>query len=153
MLQKKGGKMKKCKQCAKEFFSEKYFNNKKFCSKSCKNKYQMHCANPNKINLEMRGLSSGVVGTITELIVVADLLKKRYEVYRSLSPSCSGDIIAEKDKSKIFLKFEIRTGHRNNKNRLIFPQKSIRSDFLAIVIHEENKIIYLEYPSLKEIYL
>ncbi len=69
----------------------------------------------------------------------ADLIKKGYEVFRALSPSCSCDLIAKKG-SKI-LRIEVRTGQiYANTGRLSYPKKKIdeqNKDHYAIVINDQ----------------
>jgi len=131
---------KKCIICQQVFTPSKH--NQKFCSKECKDKFY------NRIST-FPHLPSATVGTIGELVVATDLLKKGYEVYRPLSPSCSADLLVEKEQ-KIF-KIEIRTGYIQKDGKLVYSHINIRASILAIVVHSENKIYYFEYPSNKEI--
>ena len=83
-------------------------------------------------------LSSGTVGAIGELMVSVDLMKKGYEVFRALSPSCSCDLAILKDKK--LLRIEVRTGyfaHPSEKQK-----QRHKADVLAVIIHKTNTIVY-----------
>jgi PD-(D/E)XK endonuclease len=71
------------------------------------------------------GLSPGKVGAISELIVCADLIRRGFEVFRSVSQDCSSDLVVLKD-GKIE-RVEVKTG-RSNK----LPRN--RFDILAQVV-------------------
>jgi hypothetical protein len=60
-----------------------------------------------------RGLTTGTTGAIGELAAGADLLRRGYEVFRALSPSCSCDLVAVRDGQ--ILRIEVRTGNRNSR--------------------------------------
>lgn len=104
---------------------------KKFCSKECWKKYTIS-------SRESRHRCT--TGAMSELIVCADLLGKGYEVFRSLSPHSSCDMIVLKD-GKI-IRIESRTGQRREgKFYIPFGNKDIgRSDILAVVV--ESKVFY-----------
>ena len=57
--------------------------------------------------------SSGDKGAISELYTSCDLLRKGYEVFRSLSPASSVDLIAIRDSRVIFV--EVRTASISTK--------------------------------------
>jgi hypothetical protein len=109
-------------------------------------------------------LDSGRVGAIAELIVAVDLAKKGYEVFRSLSPACSSDLVAIKNKTKITI--EVRTGKYKSQNRLTkifkeyenivdksllenlsYPKNNMKSSHFAIVTFIDEKVHYR--PNLK----
>ena len=140
--------MKKiCPNCKKEFEYEK-----KYYRIYCTTEYAHEAY---RLKMGFTGtfdLPAGTVGALAELTVAIDLLQKGYEVYRSLSPSCSGDLLIEKNKE--FLKIEVRTGYRHSVTKHINTSyQNIHSSILAVVIFKESLIIYLEYPSRKEIKL
>lgn len=112
------------------------------------------------------GLSTGKVGAISELIVCADLLKKGWEVFRTVSQSCSCDLIVIKNKK--ILRIEVRTGrYRSPYNtgtyfkeyKNILPKQSMfhypvkqkdmdNCDIFAIVTLIDGKVHY--EPELKD---
>lgn len=88
-------------------------------------------------------LSTGVVGAVSELIVSADLLGRGYEVFRSVSQSCSCDLAALKNGT--FLRIEVRTGSVNKQGVMTcsLSKNDIgRSDVLAVVDLSSNRIEY-----------
>ena len=55
-------------------------------------------------------------GAITEYIVVADLLRMGWSVYRSCSPSAPWDLIACRDGKSVNI--EVKTGYKHDRNPL-----------------------------------
>lgn len=98
----------------------------------------------------MRRLSSGTVGAVAELIVAADLLSLGYEVFRSVSQSCSCDLVALREGS--WLRIEVRTGSRLKSGGLTFsfkPRDENRHDVMAVYVPGERSITYrpdIRYP-------
>jgi hypothetical protein len=88
----------------------------------------------------------GTVGAMHELLVCADLLKRGYAVFRSVSPNAYCDMLMAKDGA--ILRVEVTTGCRTISGSLSFPPKKNRFDLLAIV--EKNwRITYLpEFSAL-----
>ncbi len=84
------------------------------------------------------GLPTGSIGSIGELLVAADLLKRGYEVFRSVSPSTSCDLAILK--SGKLIRVEVRTGYRL-KNGKILTERTHRADILAINCGKDG-IIY-----------
>lgn len=127
-----------CKNC-KSSFNQRH-KKQLYCSTACKSK------NSNsKVYKYTYGLANGTTGAIQELVVSIDLMKKGYEVFRALSPSCSHDLIATKDKQ--CLRLEVRTGYLMPNNKLYYPKNiktRIQADRYAIVVGGE--VIY--EPSL-----
>ena len=76
----------------------------RFCSESCRRKAYI-AKNSASSGL---GLTTATVGSLSELLVGIDLLKRGYDVFRALSPSCSCDLIAVKDGNS--LRIEVRSG-------------------------------------------
>ena len=92
-------------------------------------------------------MSPGTVGAINELKVGEDLLVKGYDVFRALSPTCSCDLVALKNKR--LLRVEVKTA-RYSAGGLIMTgsYKKEKSDILASVLWKDNIIIY--NPKLPE---
>ena len=79
-------KLMTCK-CGEEFTR---FNwQQKYCSKECQSRFYR---DENGLVPTYPGISTSTVGTISELIVAVDLLKRGYDVFRALSPTCSCDL-------------------------------------------------------------
>ena len=88
-------------------------------------------------------LPSGVVGASSELRAASDLILRGYEVFRSVSPACSCDLVILKN--GLLQRIEVRSGWRNNvTGALSMCRKSIRADVLAIVLPQR-----IEYEGLK----
>lgn len=121
--------------CGKEFAT---FNKRKiYCSNDCNKKYT-----PKLSGGITEKLCTGTIGVIGELVISIDLLKKGYNVYRALSPSSNGDLIAEKN--NIFCKIEVRTGRQRLLDNAYFfgKRKKDNAEIYAVVIHGHNKIFY-----------
>jgi hypothetical protein len=122
-----------CPNCSISF--ETSNNSQIYCTKNCTYNASKLSSGISKYNAD---LSSGTIGAISELRVATDLLNKGYEVYRALSPTCSGDLIAQKE-NKLF-KIEVKTAQITKTGRLFYGTKNIRSEYLALVL--KNEIIY-----------
>ena len=100
--------------------------------------------------MKMLDIPSSTVGAIAELAVACFLLKKGYEVYRPLSPSCSGDLLIEKNSK--FIKIEVRSGYRHLiTGKVYFSIKNVRAETMAVVIQRTEEILFFKYPS-KEVF-
>jgi hypothetical protein len=122
----------KCVSCGESFMAKMY--NSKYCFKCIVSKQTPY-----------KNLKTGTVGAIGEIMVSADLMKKGYEVFRALSPSCSCDIAILQNKK--LLRVEVKTGYKNPDEK-ITPFNSLKTkekkfDILAIVIHRTNEIVYV----------
>jgi hypothetical protein len=119
--------------CAKAFKSKSPVA--KYCSNKCtKQAYWGVTLN----------LCSGRIGAMNELIAAADLISKGYEVFRSVSPASSCDLIILKEGRTQLVK--VRTGQRHSRTgkiRLMHPKH--RADILAVVIAKE--VFY--FPALE----
>lgn len=125
--------LRACHFCGKEFMLRNK-HKRIFCSKECSKKCYIE-----KFGLKSiyPNLPTGTVGTMSELIVFTDLLKKGFEVFRALSPSCSCDLAILKDKQLI--RVEVTSGYKRLKdNGLSYPKKdSLKFDLLAVVVGNE----------------
>jgi len=124
-----------CKGCAVRF--KRKCKTQLFCMPECRIKYNQ----PNKTS---QGLSNGVVGAISELMVASDLLVKGFEVFRSVSPACSCDIVALKEGK--LKRIKVRTAYRNSvSNKLYFCKNETDTlcDHYAAVIQETGEIVYV----------
>ena len=124
---------KKCKECGKEFITG---YPKKYCSRKC---YLEHIRKTYRPHPYQKNLCSGTIGTINELIVCTDLMKKGYAVFRAVSYSCSCDLVIFKDKK--LSRVEVTSGWFVNGKVKGRPHKKENYDIMAIVIAGE-KIFY-----------
>jgi PD-(D/E)XK endonuclease len=127
-----------CKHCYQPM-SSACSKSKKYCSTRCKRAFK------DKLNpvVSLSDLSTGTTGAIGELIASTDLLRKGYEVFRAISPSCSCDLIAVRGTKS--LRIEVRTGAHSEKGTIQFNKSNFRADHFAIVVG--NQVTY--QPELK----
>lgn len=121
--------LKKCLVCRNEI----PIGRTKYCSELCAAegiKLKFRNNNPQASAWEVA--SPSVVGAIGEMTVCSDLLLKGYEVFRSVAPTCSCDLIALKDSKS--LRIEVKVGHRMASGGLKkLKTKPELHDILAIV--------------------
>lgn len=103
--------------------------NKKYCSEVCRRK----TVYPAK---QHGDLPTGTCGAINEYRVAVDLLKRGYQVFRAMSPSCSCDLAVLHNKR--LLRVEVTTGYRVN-GRLTHPKAGKNdwrgsADILAVAL-------------------
>ena len=131
---------KNCECCGKEFVTGK--GNKKYCSAECgsiirrKKYHQMN-------KFQSIYMAPSTKGALNELRICVDLLEKGFEVFRSVSPSCSCDLAILKDKKLI--RVEVTSGWVNPQGKLLrnkSKKESDKNDILATV-YLGNKIDYL----------
>lgn len=120
----------KCQGCSTEFEHPAQTWNQKYCSAECR-KISTGASEGTRLTL-----NCGNMGALSELLVCADLLKRGYEVFRAVSPSCSCDLIALKN--KVCMRVEVRTGYQTprgpscaDKNN---PNRKERHEILAVVV-------------------
>lgn len=82
--------MKTCEHCKILFPTHGANKNKRFCGRRCR----FSAYRKNRITCEKSTLSSGAIGTISELIVCSDLLQMGFYVFRSVTPNSPCDLIA-----------------------------------------------------------
>jgi hypothetical protein len=112
----------------------------KFCSNLCRSTYQKE---QYALANERVYISPGKTGAVSELVVCADLLRREYEVFRSVSQDCSCDIIILKDGR--FIRIEVRTGAINLDGSINYAQKPYdigRSDITAVVLRG-REVVYI----------
>lgn len=92
-------------------------------------------------------VGTGAVGAIHELVVSADLMKRGFNVFRALSPSCPCDLAILRDGKLI--RVEVTTGYVGlpPANKLSYPKRKEGCyDLLAVV--SQNGIHY--FPELRD---
>ena len=134
---------KNCGYCSVSFRSGLKWQ--RFCSNKCQSKSW----NENYVGKKPEPyLSPGTVGALSELIISIDLLRRGYEVFRALSPSCSCDLAIFKNGQ--LKRIEVRTGWytKTGKAAAVKLKERDKIDILAIYIRVDNSIHYL--PELKD---
>ena len=127
--------MRECLNCKKEYKPfPTAIQTQKFCSRICYNAANLFSSPYTS------AISKGKVGAIAELIVAADLIKRGYEVFRSVSQDSSSDLLILKH-NKAFT-VEVKSSVRNRKGKIAVFKGKLKSDILASFIHRENVIIY-----------
>ena len=82
-----------------------------------------------------------VKGASAELRVCADLLLRGYEVFRSISPHCSCDLMIQKDGN--IYRVEVKTASLLDDGRYAYPTcDKEKSDIRAFVYMETGAILY-----------
>lgn len=126
-----------CTVCHKPYILERKNPKAKYCSSCRKN---------TKKGFTLKNITTGNIGAIGEIMVCQDLLRRSYDVFRSISPASKIDLIATKDKA--VYKIEVRTG-QYKKNNILWYTTNKHADIMAIVTFVDSKIHY--FPSLDEI--
>jgi hypothetical protein len=123
----------KCKNldCSKRFQRR---GRQEYCSPECQ---KLHYADRTRVQ-NYDGLSTGTIGSIGELRVCADLLRRGFNTFRAVSTNCWTDLVVEI--SSKFQSLEVKTGHRTISGSLSFPRPRAKTNILAIVL--PNEIIY-----------
>ena len=119
-----------CRNCGKEFSTTKSYQ--LFCTVQCrKDAYD-------DISYGL-SLPRGAIGTIGELLVCSDLLKRGFEVFRSVNWHSSCDLLITKDGQ--ILRMEVKTARRLSNGQVTFPVSNVKkklADHFALVVHEAN---------------
>lgn len=122
-----------CVVCGKTF--EHNQKDVRYCSSECrKEKYRQYTGRFSRYP----NISTGTVGALTELEVAADLLKKGYEVFRSLSPSASCDLAVLQN--GVLRRIEVRTAYRGPSGVISTTRNGFRADHFAF--HLGDEIVY-----------
>lgn len=116
---------KECNQCKTDFTGRSIST---FCSKTCRQKF--YKLKNNQV-AEFKGLSTSTTGALNEYRVAIDLLSKGYEVFRSMSPNCTCDIVIRK--VGILQTLEVKTGYKLPSGVLVHPKPIYKTDILAVV--------------------
>jgi Holliday junction resolvase-like predicted endonuclease len=127
--------IRKCKYCNKEFLSTRKAI---FCSQFCSYRYNHKPYKNGYINPPNQG-------AISELIVCADLIKKGYEVFRSVSPSAKVDLLIKK--AHRLYSVEVKT-IRVSEGTGRVDKRQIKADYLVTYFPEKNEIKY--FKNIKE---
>ncbi len=125
----------KCEECSKEFIH--IMSHTKTCSEDCRSKRAIKKWG----RYSDKSIASGTVGAVSEITISADLMKKGYAVFRSLSPACFCDVIATKGNE--MLRVEIRTGYSAVNGKVSFPTRTNGEiDIYGVYDRANNKCFY-----------
>jgi hypothetical protein len=91
--------------------------------------------------------SSLLAATIGELLVAADLMARRWQVFYPLARSTTFDLIASSKAGDRVLRIEVRCVRRNKEGCLPFPKKASPCDHYALVAESEPITYRPELPS------
>ena len=111
-----------CKNCHAPIEKERARRQGKFCGPVCVRAARRR----NYIDWNLRQdpsahLPTGTVGTVGELMIALDLLRKGYAVFRALSPAASCDLAVLANGQLV--RVEVATAHYNASGSPIIPRK------------------------------
>lgn len=130
---------KVCKFCGKTFILRKVrANQREFCNSRCSSRAY------NKYRKVDKFAPTSTVGTVSELLTCAYLLKMGYSVFRSVSPSCSCDLIAIRDAE--MLRVEVTTGYQRTDGKIQHCKaKQVKKfDLLCVAVRPDWRIFVFE---------
>lgn len=134
--------MRSCQECHGEIPQWKR-KQSKYCSGRCGKRAGL------RVHRELNpptGLPTPTAGALAELRVAADLMARRWHVFRALSPACPSDlVILRSDK---VLRVQVRSAYRTKDGRFTVNRKNSEHDILAL--HFGNGEIRYE-PALVEV--
>jgi hypothetical protein len=127
---------------------------RKFCSQKCRRnqereKYKK--SNPPLKDISGNKMDSLKVGTLGEISVMLDLIKKGYNVYRNVAYSGYCDLAIMHE--KIMLRIEVKTGFYSAYGKLCYPghKDKSRFDILAVWL-KSGEVIYIpELPPISSL--
>jgi hypothetical protein len=123
-----------CQQCGKPIKARRHTTSQLFCTRRCANKKERNKIPRNEFT------STGDCGAFNELTVCADLLRKKFHVFRSVSPTGPCDLIAMKKNT--LWRIEVTTGcHRKDGSVGWVPHNPANYDVIAVVL-PNGSVIY-----------
>jgi hypothetical protein len=118
---------RQCEKCGEDF--ESLRQRQKFCGPKCRaehDKEQWYKVNPPK------GMATATTGTVSELVVAVDLLRRGFSVFRAMSPACNCDLAVLSDGR--LCRVEVKTAYITKSGELTHPTVDCsRFDVLALV--------------------
>ena len=114
--------MAECRACLKDIGSVRSKRRfyRYYCNPACERQWrqrQYREKNPHRLDLP-----TGTVGARLELLVAADLMARKYHVFRALSPNCPCDLAVLKD--GVLLRVEVRAAFRSSNGHLNYSKRS-----------------------------
>ena len=131
-----------CRECGKKF--ETNNKTKISCSLSCSRKFNRKKYNDiNDTDINLTRNESGMLG---ELIVMQDLVRKGWNVYKAISGSAPVDLVAFK--GDVIYKIEVKLGEMSASGYVNFPKpRNLEYDLVAIAFRN-GKVLYIPRISL-----
>lgn len=127
---------------------------KRFRLAECKRKTKVISGPSEMANLPLQPVDKscklGSIGACAEMVICADLLRRGYDVYRSLSPNADCDLIIS-FKGKL-CRVEVKSAIYK-RGRPMFRRERLdqtKFDMLALAFLRESRVIY--QPSLAEFF-
>lgn len=129
-----------CPVCGRDVPATRRLRHARTCSEGCTKKD----SRARWVALQGRPpLSAQTTGAVAELVVAADLMRRGYEVFRALSPSCSCDLAVLRD--GLLVRVEVRTGNRLTSGDVCVPLRERdkgRHDVMAVYVAKDAAIEY-----------
>jgi len=126
-----------CRSCDKEIINKD--KRRVYCSPKCRT------AGNSKSTFKDSGMTPGDVGAHNEIIAVADLMARGYQVFRAESPACPFDLVTW-DGSKL-LRIEVKTAYKLENGTLAHgTPKAGAYDVLALVTDGKNVVYKPDMP-------
>lgn len=122
-----------CKLCGKTWTRPDSYR-VSYCSAPCRSAAAK--AKQQEMNPRLNLISTGTVGAMHELVVCVDLLRRGYEIFRAVSPSCSCDLVALCNGKSV--RIEVRTGYANKSGGFTWTNQGRdvhKYDVVAVVLH------------------
>ena len=145
--------MKECKNCGKMFTAgvgrngtEDARNSRSvYCSRKCGADFQTKRVK--ELNPHIGKQSTASTGAISEMIICADLLRRGFSVFRSVSPACECDILILLNGK--FARVEVKTAYLLPSGKAMYTLtkgQDEKHDILALVFHADNRVEYRPTP-------
>lgn len=139
--------IKHCEECSEIIPASRFKHSPaykvRFCSKECQQfNSKRRMAEANNRPIEPVSTNHTITGSVSELVVSVDLMRKGYHVFRSMSPHSPCDLVVMK--SGVVQRIEVRTGTVNLDGTYTYPKHELEKhqyDVLAVVIRG-NEVIY-----------
>ena len=125
-----------CAVCKKKEKSSQIYQ--KLCSEECRIVFY---GKKGKLNI-----ATASVGSVAEMAVCIEMLKRGYSVFRTVSQASFCDVVAIKNKETMFI--EVRTSYRNLLGGISFPKilhnKIANPTHYGLYLADTNEIVLKE---------
>lgn len=135
-----------CRQCGEPIEEARLRRRAVYCSLSCQVAWHGKGTERDFAATRMN-LATGTVGALAEMAVAVDLLERGYEVFRSVSPAATCDLVVLLGTRS--LRVEVRTAYLRGETDLHIniPQKDAgRQDLYGFVVHTSPRQISYVWP-------